>query len=75
MTISTPLIDRIGFENFAFNLFVNVIEDGNLRNGYTYEQSDLSLVIKSVGNEYNVAIRCYHPDRGWLTVDFTHKAI
>jgi hypothetical protein len=74
MNTSAALIDRTGFENWAFNVFVNLaLENNNLRDGYTYEQSDLSLVIKSVGDNYNVALRCYHSDRGWLTTNFDYK--
>jgi len=73
MIISAPLIDRLGWENYAFNLLVNEIENGNLKDGYSYEQNDGSMVIKAIGDSFNVAIRCYHPARGWLTIDFTYK--
>ena len=76
MIISASMIDRLGWENYAFNLLVNEIENGNLKDGYSYEKNDGSIVmydIKAIGDSFNVAIRCYHPDRGWLTIDFTHK--
>lgn len=73
MIVSTSLIDRLGFENYAFNLLVNEIENGNLRDGYKYEQDDCSMVIKALGDTFNVAIRCYHTNKGWLVIDFTHK--
>jgi hypothetical protein len=73
MIISAPLIDRLGFENYAFNLLVNEIENGNLRDGYRYEQEDGSMVVTAVGDSMNIAIRCYHPERKWLSVEFTHK--
>ena len=74
MIVSAPLIDRLGFDEYSFNVFINLaLESGNLRNGYTYEQNDLSMVIKSVGNDFNVSLRCYHPQRGWMTTDFTYK--
>ena len=50
MIVSTSLIDRLGFENYAFNLLVNEIENGNLRDGYKYEQDDCSIVIKALGD-------------------------
>lgn len=73
MIISAPLINRIGFENYAFNLLVNEIENGNLRDGYRYDQDDGSMVVSALGDAFNIAIRCYHPDRGWLSVEFTYK--
>ena len=73
MIISAPLINRIGFENYAFNLLVNEIENGNLRDGYRYEQDDGSIVVTTIGDSFNIAIRCYHSERGWLSIEFTHK--
>ena len=70
MIISAPLIDRLGFEEFAFNLFLNY---GILRDGYRFEQDNGSMVVTALGDAFNIAIRCYHPDRGWLNVEFTHK--
>jgi len=70
MIISAPLIDRLGFEEFAFNLFLNY---GVLVDGYRYEQDNASMVVTALGDSFNIAIRCYHPDRGWLSVEFTHK--
>lgn len=70
MIISAPLIDRLGFEEFAFNLFLNY---GVLVDGYKYEQDNASMVVSAIGDSFNIAIRCYHPDRGWLSVEFTHK--
>jgi len=73
MIVSAPLINRIGFENYAFNLLVNEIENGNLCDGYRYEQDDGSMVVTALGDAFNIAIRCYHHDRGWLSVEFTYK--
>jgi len=74
MIVSAPLIDRLGFDEYSFNVFLNLaLESDNLRDGYTYEQNDLSMVIKSISDDYNVAIRCYHSERGWLSVEFTYK--
>jgi hypothetical protein len=70
MIISAPLIDRLGFEEFAFNLFLNY---GVLVDGYRYEQDNASMVVTALGDSFNIAIRCYHPNRGWLSVEFTHK--
>jgi hypothetical protein len=70
MIISAPLIDRLGFEEYAFNLFLNY---GVLVDGYRYEQDNASMVVSAIGDSFNIAIRCYHPDRGWLSVEFTHK--
>jgi hypothetical protein len=75
MTILPSLVNRLGFENFAFNLLVNEIENGNLYDGYRYEQYDGSIAISSTGNpgEFIIAIRCYVPGRGWLSIEFNHK--
>ena len=75
MTILPSLVHRLGFDNFAFNLLQNEIDNGNLYDGYTYEQYDGSIKITGTGNpgEFIVAIRCYVPGSGWMSVEFNHK--
>jgi hypothetical protein len=31
------------------------------------------MVVTALGDSFNIAIRCYHPNRGWLSVEFTQK--
>jgi hypothetical protein len=68
--ISLAAIDRLGFEEFAFNFFLNY---GILRDGFRYEENDATITIKLVGDQYAVAVRCYVEGRGWLVSEFNHK--
>ena len=68
--ISLAAIDRLGFEEFAFNFFLN---HGVLRDGFRYEENDATITIKLDGDQYAVAVRCYVEGRGWLISEFNHK--
>jgi len=68
--ISLAAIDRLGFEEFAFNFFLNY---GILNDGYKYEQDDATITIKLHGDQYAVAVRCYVEGRGWLISEFNYK--
>ena len=68
------MIDSMGFDDWAFNWLVNEIENGNLRDGYRHEEDNGSIVINKIDmGTFNIAIRAYHADRGWLSVEFTYK--
>jgi hypothetical protein len=68
--ISTTAIDRLGFEEYAFNLFLNY---GILRDGFRYEENDTTITIKLDGDQYTIAVRCYVEGRGWMVSEFNHK--
>ena len=74
-TVSPYLIKRMGFEEFAFNILVNIKENGYLVDGYVHEQDNLIVTISENCKHYLVAIRCYIPDTGWQSVEFEYKNI
>ena len=71
--MSNNLISRLGFEEYAFNLLINEIENGNLYNGYKCEHDNGSISIQSAGEEFIVAVRTYIPGNGWMSTEFNYK--
>lgn len=79
----TDMINRLGFEAWADNLIVNVIEDMkgapcDLLKGtcspYAAERDDVTINIH-VGplGEVHATVRAYVPGKGWLYHDRTVK--
>jgi hypothetical protein len=71
--MSNNLISRLGFEEYAFNLLINEIENGNLYDGYKAEHDNGSMSILSVGDTFLVAVRTYIPSNGWMSTEFNYK--
>lgn len=71
--VSPYLVKRRGFEEFAFNLLVNIIENQDLADGYRHEQDDLTINISSAGKYFLVAVRCYVEDIGWQSTEIEYK--
>lgn len=67
--ISTELVQRLGFNSYATNLAVNLIEDNNLRNGYHIENDDYELSVIKFGKQHLVTVRAYVPSVGWETAE------
>lgn len=59
------MFQRLGFEAWADNLIVNLIEDGKLGD-FVIEDSAMSIVVTDGKNgEFNVAVRAYVEGQGW----------
>ena len=63
------LINRLGFDAWASNIAVNIIENGDLRDGYRYECDDYSVAVNSFENRHLVTIRSYVDGAGWQTAE------
>jgi hypothetical protein len=67
------LIDRLGINAWASNLAVNLIENGQMKNGYRYECDDYSILINEIGSKYSVFVRAYVPGYGWQTSEIVYS--
>ena len=63
------LINRLGFDAWASNIAVNIIENGDLRDGYKCECDDYSVVISKFENRHLVTVRAYVANAGWETAE------
>ena len=58
-------IKSMGFDNWAFNVVVNEIENGNIYDGFRDISDDYSFIVNFVGDKRVIHIRVYIPDMGW----------
>ena len=78
------LINRLGFDAWASNIAVNIIENGNLRDGYRYECYDYSVAVSSLESQsthrnryidlknknlHLITVRAYVDGSGWQTAE------
>lgn len=61
------LINRLGFDAWASNIAVNIIENGDMKDGYKYECNDYSVTISKFNNRHSVVVRAYVSGMGWKT--------
>ena len=67
--MNTTLVKRLGFDAWASNIAVNIIENGDFKDGYRYECKDYSLAITKFGKRYSFSIRAYVEKTGWQTAE------
>jgi hypothetical protein len=68
------LINRLGFDSWASNLAVNLIENGELKDGYRYECDQYSISVNEINEtgKHMVFIRAYVSGSGWQTSEQTY---
>lgn len=63
-------INRLGFEAWADNLIVNVIEDfGNKPFEIVSEEEDVTVHVRLQEGQISATIRAYVPGKGWMYHD------
>lgn len=67
--INTNEINRLGFDNWAFNKIVNEIENNNIYDKYEYLEDDYNFNVTKVGDKHTIIIRAYVPNSGWKTYE------
>ena len=67
------LINRLGITAWASNLAVNLIENGQMKNGYRYECDDYSILVNEIGSKYSVFVRAYVYGFGWQTSEIIYS--
>lgn len=66
MNAPNNLIQRQGFEAWADNIIVNIIEDlGTTPFEYVAEEDDVTVHIRLQDGQVSATIRAYIPGKGW----------
>ena len=65
-------INRLGFDSWSSNLAVNLIENGELKDGYRFECDQYSISVNAINEKHLVAVRAYVAGSGWQTSELTY---
>ena len=65
-------ISRLGFDSWSSNLAVNLIENGELKDGYRFECDEYSVFVTKVGDKHIVFVRGYYQGYGWETSEIAY---
>jgi hypothetical protein len=68
-------IQRLGFNAWADNLIVNVVEDlkGQRPFDHDLETEDVTVLVRVIGDDLTATVRAYVPGSGWYYHDRTLK--
>jgi len=69
MDFNLQSIQRLGFDEYATNLAVNLIEDGLLKDGYRFENDVYSVSVSKIDNKHSVNVRAYVSNLGWQSAE------
>lgn len=59
----------MGFDNYCTNYAVNISENGDLKDGYKFEDETHSLSVTKTDKHHMVLIRAYIVNEGWKTAE------
>jgi len=62
-------VQRLGFEGYATNLAINLLEDGKIVDGYKYDSDVYSVSVSRVKDNAIICIRAYVDNMGWQTAE------
>jgi hypothetical protein len=65
-------ITRLGLDSWASNLAVNLIENGELKDGYRFECEQYSIAVTQIEERYGVFVRAYVDGSGWETSEIIY---
>lgn len=71
MTFNTALVKRLGFDAYVSNIVVNLIENKEFKDGYSFENDIYTLSVKQVGDKKCVYCRAYVEGLGWKMTELT----
>jgi hypothetical protein len=69
MDFNYQQIRRLGFDEYCTNLAVNLKEDGNLIDGYKFENDVYSVSVTKTENNHSVNVRAYVKTLGWQSAE------
>lgn len=69
MDFNYQSVIRLGFDEYATNLAINLIEDGKLIDGYCFETDVYSVSISKIENKHSVNVRAYVKNIGWSSTE------
>lgn len=59
----------MGFENYSTNYAVNLFENGQLYNGFKFEDEQHSVSVTKTDKHHTVLVRAYIAGTGWQTTE------
>jgi hypothetical protein len=67
-------INRLGFDSWASNIAVNLIENNQMKNGYKFENELYSVSVNEINEtgKHRVFVRAYVSNYGWQTSEQTY---
>lgn len=70
MNFNPLTIKSMGFENYCVNYAVNIKENGDLYDGYKYEDETHSVKVeKTTDKTMCVSVRAYVDGLGWQSIE------
>jgi len=69
MNFNYESVQRLGYDEYCTNLCVNLIEDGQMKDGYRFENETYSVAVKQVDKQHSVTIRAYVAPLGWQSTE------
>lgn len=72
MNFSKTLVQRLGFDNYVSNLVVNLVENKQFIDGYSFENDTYSISVNKVGDKMCVSCRAYVDGLGWKSTELSY---
>jgi hypothetical protein len=72
MKFDYPSVQRLGFDNYVSNLVVNLVEDKQFIDGYSFENKTYSISVNKVGDKMCVSCRAYVDGLGWQSTELSY---
>lgn len=69
MDFNQQTIKSMGFDNYCINYAVNISENGDLIDGYKYEDNNHSVCVTKTDKHHMVLVRAYVQNEGWKTTE------
>jgi len=69
MNFNYQQIKRLGFDEYCTNLAVNLKEDGNLIDGYKFDNDVYSVSVSKIEKNHSVNVRAYVTNLGWQSAE------
>lgn len=67
MNFNPKTVKSMGFKKYCINYAVNIMENGDLKDGYKYEDETHSVVVMKCDKMFAVTIKAYIDGLGWKT--------
>ena len=65
MTFDYQSVQRLGFDEYATNVAVNIKEDQLLYDGYRFENDKYFVSVSKLKDNHTVTVRAYVDKLGW----------
>lgn len=69
MNFNPATVLSMGFENYCTNYAVNIFENGQLFDGFKFEDETHSVIVTKTEKHHSVLIRAYVEGLGWKNAE------